>query len=484
MDKLKKLISKYLNKEDYRITPLPKSGSNREYFRIYPNRDNDIDSIIGVIGESEAENSAFISICSTFSKNGIPVPKVLAHDSDMSCYLQEDLGSVSLFDAISNGRNSGDFNFQEMELLRKTIYLLPIIQHIGPVGLDFNKCYPIKEFDRMSIFFDLNYFKYCFLKGCGVDFDEVKLEKDFQLLADKLLIHNGETFMYRDFQSRNVMILDDSPYFIDFQGGRKGPIYYDVASFLWQAKANFPDAVRDELIKLYLESLSQFTHIREKDFRANLRHFVLFRLLQVLGAYGFRGKIERKEHFLQSIPAAISSLERLLGEGFDEYPYLSEVLGKLIQKHQDSTYHHPDGENLYIRVFSFSYKKGIPEDVSGNGGGYVFDCRALPNPGREVQYKKVTGMDAPVIEYFARHNEAMEHFLEGVYRLADQHIENYLERGFKDLQFSFGCTGGQHRSVFCAEQLSRHIREKYNLRVTLCHREQGVKKEFQVVRAN
>ena len=232
MDKLKKLISKYLNREDYRITPLPKSGSNREYFRIYPNSDNDIDSIIGVIGESEAENCAFISICSTFSKNGIPVPKVLAHDSDMSCYLQEDLGSVSLFDAISNGRNSGDFNSQEMELLRKTIYLLPIIQHIGPVGLDFNKCYPIKEFDRMSIFFDLNYFKYCFLKGCGVDFDEVKLEKDFQSLADKLLIHNGETFMYRDFQSRNVMILDNSPYFIDFQGGRKGPIYYDVASSL------------------------------------------------------------------------------------------------------------------------------------------------------------------------------------------------------------------------------------------------------------
>ena len=478
MDNLKKLISNFLKKEDYRIAALPKSGSNRLYFRIFPNKENDNGSIIGVIGESVEENKAFISICSTFHKNGIPVPKVLAYNSDMSCYLQEDLGTLSLFDAISKGRSSGEFSSDEMELIRKTIYLLPIIQHIGPVGFDFNKCYPIKEFDRMSIFFDLNYFKYCYLKGCAIDFDEVRLEKDFQRFAEKLLCHNGETFLYRDFQSRNVMIHEGSPYFIDFQGGRKGPIYYDVASFLWQAKANFSDDIRKELIKVYLESLSQFTNIREKDFISNLRHFVLFRLLQVLGAYGFRGKIERKEHFLQSIPAAIESLSRLLSEPFHEYPYLCEVLEKLVREHRQNRYHHPDGENLFVRIFSFSYKKGIPEDVSGNGGGYVFDCRALPNPGREAQYKTVTGMDTPVIEYFSRHQEKMDSFLENVYSLADQHIDNYLERGFKDLQFSFGCTGGQHRSVFCAEQLAKHLCQKYKIRIRLCHREQGVEKEF------
>ena len=478
METLHRLASNFYKKTKYNITELPQSGSNRRYFRITPEDYPAQNSTIGVIGESVEENKAFISISKTFSENGIPVPKLIAHSSDMSCYLQEDLGQLTLFDAIASGRKSGSFNSTETELLKKTIYLLPIIQHIGPVGFDFNDCYPIKEFDRQSIFFDLNYFKYCYLKGTGVEFDEVRLERDFEKFAEELLLHNGDTFMYRDFQSRNVMITEGEPYFIDFQGGRKGPIYYDVASFLWQAKANIPESLRSDLIDIYLDSLSTFKTIKRRDFIRTLHHFVLFRLLQVLGAYGFRGKFERKEHFLMSIPAAINSLDSLLEEGFDQFPYLCDVLKRMINRYNANIYNHPDGKSLYVRIFSFSYKKGIPEDISGNGGGYIFDCRALPNPGRETQYRNVTGMDTPVIDFFAQHKKETEEFFESVFSLADKHIENYLERGFTDLQFSFGCTGGQHRSVYCAEKLAKHLHEKYNIRICLCHREQRVEKRL------
>lgn len=477
MENLEKLLHTTLKRGEYTIERLPAAGSNRRYFRIFPKNQLPAPSLIGVIGESIPENKAFISIAKTFAKNGIPVPKVIAHSSDCKCYIQEDLGNTSLFDAIANGRKCGEFSIQEKELLKKTIYMLPIIQHIGATGLDFNVCHPIKEFDNTSIFFDLNYFKYCYLKGTGVEFDEVLLESDFHKLAETLLRYNGETFMYRDFQSRNIMLVDSEPYFIDFQGGRKGPLYYDVASFLWQAKANIPDELRDELIEHYLDSLRQFTPIKKGDFIRVLRHFVLFRLLQVLGAYGFRGNFERKEHFLQSIPAAISSLEKLLDEDpFDEYPYLVETLRNMISDYWQKRYTHPDGKTLFVRIFSFSFKKGIPEDVSGNGGGYVFDCRSLPNPGREVKYKKSTGMDQDVIEFFGEHKLEMGLFLENIYTLAETHIQNYIERGFTDLQFSFGCTGGQHRSVFCAEQLALHLQNRFPIKIELVHREQGVKR--------
>ena len=296
-------------------------------------------------------------------------------------------------------------------------------------------------------------------------------------MANVLLQHMSDTFLYRDFQARNVMVKDGQPYLIDFQGGRKGPIYYDVASFLWQAKANYSPALRQELLDSYLTALQPYQTISKEKFSANLRHFVLFRTLQVLGAYGFRGYFEKKQHFLQSVPFAVANLRELLQEPFAEYPYLTEVLLELtnLPKFEPTKPQNP--QRLLVRIFSFSYKKGIPEDVSGNGGGYVFDCRSTHNPGRYEPYKKLTGLDEPVIQFLEKDGEIVL-FLESVYALADAHVARYLERGFTNLMFSFGCTGGQHRSVYSAEHLAAHLAEKFDVDIILEHREQGIKREL------
>ena len=294
---------------------------------------------------------------------------------------------------------------------------------------------------------------------------------DFDALAAFLLQFDSNTFMYRDFQARNVMIRNGKPYFIDFQGGRRGPIYYDVASFVWQAKANSPNPLRNELIDAYLEALKPYNNIGREEFERILRHFVLFRILQVLGAYGFRGFSEKKAHFLQSIPYAMANLRELLREPFEEYPYLSELLVKLADSEKFSYKGNgSDSGKLQVEIYSFAFKRGIPDDYSGNGGGYVFDCRYIHNPGKYEQYKNLTGNDAPVIEFLERDGEVIG-FLENVYELADRHIRKYIERGFTHLMFSFGCTGGQHRSVYCANHLAEYISSRYDVSVKLTHRE-------------
>ena len=479
------------------------SGSNRQYVRFTSAEGK---GIIGVIGTSRDENHAFCYLSEHFTHRKLPVPRVLAVSTDGLRYLQEDLGSRSLFDALRGGREAGGrYNAAEKQLLRRTIAELPALQIRGAIGLDFSHCYPQAEMDQTGVLFDLNYFKYCFLKPSGVDFHELRLEAAFKLFA-KDLVDDERAFLYRDFQARNVMLdASDNPHFIDFQGGRRGPVQYDLASFLWQASARYTPELREELIEVYLQNLRLYVEVDEVRFRQRLRLFVLFRLLQVLGAYGFRGYFERKKHFVESIPPALQNLRELLAQPDGcPYPYLREVLEALLslpqyQPEEPKLQPRSDGyrttsENVYkahpadgpatfskfdgkgplcVRIFSFSYRKGIPEDTSGNGGGYVFDCRSTHNPGRYEPYKQLTGLDEPVIRFLEDDGEILT-FLDSVYRLADAHVERYLQRGFTDLMFSFGCTGGQHRSVYCAQHLAEHLHRKYRIAVDLTHREQGI----------
>ena len=323
---ISKLYRQVTGQQHDNIELLTGSGSNRRYFRMTGPR-----SLIAVCGESTAENRAFIYMAQHFRNKGIPVPEVLAVSDDESCYIQEDLGDTLLFNAITNGRTTGEFSDYEKGFIRKSIARLPSIQFKGAEGMDFGMCYPLSDFNRRTVMWDLNYFKYCFLKATGISFNESTLEDDFEAMTDILLKVSSDTFMYRDFQSRNVIIKDEEPYFIDFQGGRKGPIYYDVASFLWQAKANFNSELREEMIDTYISEASKFTDINPAEFRQTLHHFVVFRTMQVLGAYGFRGLLERKAHFIESIPYALNNLQTLFKHHLNEYPYLSKVLVQLSQ---------------------------------------------------------------------------------------------------------------------------------------------------------
>lgn len=509
MQQLASLYQHLTGHEPMQIVRLPQAGSNRKYFRIYAPDNVEPATMIGVIGSSIEENEAFFYLSDHFNKRRLPVPRVIAVSEDRVCYLQTDLGDCSLYQALEEGRKAGGrYNLKEKELLKRTIQRLPEIQIRGARELDFTHCYPQPEFDKNNVLFDLNYFKYCFLKPLEVEFNELKLEAVFQLLAVDLTVDFGESFMYRDFQARNIM-LDNSgnPYFIDYQGGRRGPIEYDVVSFLWQASARYPQKLRDELIDSYIEAVKQYTELNEALFRRNIKRFVLFRLLQVLGAYGFRGYFEKKQYFIDSINPAIGNLRAALDKGFCAYPYLQDLLERLcdlpqfqetpiIKERTDgfrtttsdlykpnpidgpATYSKYDGKGpLVVRVFSFSFRKGIPEDTSGNGGGYVFDCRCTHNPGRYEPYKKLTGRDESVIRFLENDGEILK-YLDNVYRLADMHVERYIQRGFTNLMFCFGCTGGQHRSVYSAEHLAHHINDKFGVEVHLIHREQNIKEKL------
>ena len=465
MDELKQLFQRCRGTIPSTIEELPSSGSNRRYFRL---TGIDGQTLIGVKGTSVDENKAFVTIARHFLEKGLNVPKVYDVSDDWSFYIQEDLGDDILFKATEQGRKCGKFSDEEKTLLKKTVALLPDLQFRGAEGMDFSVCYPQPEFDRRMIAFDLNYFKYCFLKATGLDFSETRLEDDFEKMSNILMRSASATFMYRDFQSRNVMLRDGEPYFIDFQGGRKGPIFYDVASFIWQAKANYGEELRSELVDTYLESLKRYMPVDYDYFKQQLRHFVLFRTLQVLGAYGFRGYFEKKPHFLQSVPYAIDNLRNLLKTPFTEYPYLNEILGELTQMKQFGDM--AEKKKLEVRVFSFAYKKGIPNDTTGNGGGFIFDCRAINNPGKYEHYKHFTGLDNEVIK-FLEDDGGVFSFLDNAYSMVDAHVQKFIERQFTHMMVAFGCTGGQHRSVYCAEHMGEHLRKKFDIIVKVEHRE-------------
>ena len=501
MKQLVELYSKWSGAEPAHIEKMAGAGSNRTYYRM---TNNEGESVVGCIGTSRDENHAFIYLARHFAQRQLPVPQVLAVSADELRYLQQDLGHTSLFDAIRGGREAGGrYTLEEQELLRRTIRELPNVQFRGARGLDFSQCYPQPEFDAENVRFDLNYFKYCFLKATELDFHELKLEADFRLLTKDLTGEPSDAFMYRDFQARNIM-LAPSLFFIDFQGGRRGPFYYDLASFLWQASARYPDRLRRQLIDEYYQSAQQYNEMPAREhFDQRLRLFVLFRTLQVLGAYGFRGYFERKQHFIDSIPPAIQNLRELISHPFP-YPYLTDLLRRLTllpqfqhielaaktradgykttdvnpynahPKDGPATFSKYDGAGpLVVKVYSFSYRKGIPVDESGNGGGYVFDCRSTHNPGRYEPYKQLTGLDEPVIRFLEDDGEILT-FLDSVYRLADAHVQRYIQRGFTSLMFCFGCTGGQHRSVYSAQHLAEHIHSRFGIEVHIYHREQGI----------
>ena len=500
MDILKDLYKTHTGFECVACEPIPGAGSNRKYYRLTCEKGN---PLIGVVGTSRDENHAFCYLSKHFITSKLPVPHVHAISDDGLCYLQDDLGDTTLFDALKAGRDAGGrYTSHEKELLRRTIAALPDIQIRGGRNLDFSHCYPQSSMDTTNVLFDLNYFKYCFLKATGVDFHELKLEASFQLMSRDIANIPSNYFMYRDFQSRNVMVdKDGNPHFIDFQGGRKGPLQYDLASFLWQASAKYSKDLRNELIEVYLTNLKHYIEVDERKFRKDLQLCILFRLLQVLGAYGFRGYFERKKHFLDSIPPALDNLRDLLNNGGCPYPYLTEILNDMVnlpqfapivpetKKRADgykitennpynahiadgpATFSKYDGKGpLVVKVFSFSYRSGIPEDESGNGGGYVFDCRSTHNPGRYEPYKKLTGLDEPVIRFLEDDGEILV-FLHSIYRLADAHIQRYIQRGFTSLMFSFGCTGGQHRSVTLAGELYNRLKDKGDYGLTLRHRD-------------
>ena len=467
---LQKLYAQVAGSPAKEIVELPSSGSNRRYFRL-----SGAMNLVGASGVSPEENRAFLYMAAHFRRKGIPVPEIYAVSGDSLFYLQEDLGDTLLFDTIEKGRKTCVFSDEERSLLRRTISALPMIQFRGAEDFDFNQCYPQPSFNERYILWDLNYFKYCFLKSTGLDFQENTLEDDFKKMCDILLQDRTDTFMYRDFQSRNVMIREGEPWFIDFQGGRKGPVFYDIASFLWQAKANFPEGLRNELLEVYMDSLSRYTVVDKEQFCGRLRHFVLFRILQVLGAYGFRGYFEKKPHFIQSIPFAIRNLKELLHEGYSEYPYLCDILCRLVGLKQFAE--EIRKRTLEIKVMSFAYKKGIPDDTSGNGGGFVFDCRAINNPGKYERYNHFTGLDEPVISFLEEEGEIVT-FMEHVYKIVDASVQRYLDRGFTNLMVCFGCTGGQHRSVYSAQHLAEYLHRKFGVKVDLIHREQNIEQVF------
>lgn len=450
------------------ILILPKAGSDRQYFRV--GRPGPV--VVGVYNPDQKENEAFVYFSGHFHSLGLPVPQVVAQDLSNGVYMQDDLGDVSLLSMVEKGRGSGPFPETVIPLYEETVKELARLQMLGHQGLDYGKCYSRPAFDRQSMAWDLAYFKYYFLKLARIPFDEQALEDDFNTLADYLCSAPVQGFMHRDFQARNIMVKDNKPYFIDFQGGRFGAVQYDLASLLFQAKAGIPENLREHLIAVYLKALSAFSPVDAALFREYFNGFTLIRTLQVLGAYGFRGLYEQRTHFLESIPAALDNLKWWMAEKRIPVaiPELRQAIQHLLVSPEVAQWGKKPAQatGLKVRVRSFSFKEGIPADESGNGGGFVFDCRGIHNPGRYPVYKRLTGRDQPVIDFLLAHSTVQD-FLNHVFSLVDSTVEDYAKRGFSDLMVSFGCTGGQHRSVYCADQLAKRLQSRYGAQVELLH---------------
>src|SRR4051812_8591032 len=469
MDLLQSLFEHYFHAPVEQVVPLQGElgGSGRKIIRLAGAGKTAIGILYGV----REENAAFVEFSRHFRRHGLPVPEIYAEDLDHGAYIEEDLGDTSLFELLSNNRKGEQIGLQVIEAYRKVIALLPRFQVEAGRDLNYKFCYPRGTFDRQSISWDLNYFKYYFLRLAGIPFNEQALEDDFSRLAKFLLTAPRDYFLYRDFQSRNIMLCDGQPYFLDYQGGRHGALQYDVASLLYDAKADLPPALRETLLNHYLESLSHQISVDREAFVNHYYAFVYIRIMQALGAYGFRGFYERKVHFLQSVPYALKNLRWLLHNVKlpIALPTLLQAFHSVLgsEKLQQIA---SEADNLVVRIFSFSFHRGLPTDESGNGGGFVFDGRSLPNPGREERFKQLTGRDAPVIECLNQ-EQSVHQFLASVMSLVDSSVSNYQQRGFKNLIVSFGCTGGQHRSVYLAEQVAKRLRGRPGIEVVLHHRE-------------
>lgn len=461
---IKQLFEKKFGVAPESITALPQSGSERVYYRV---KSNDI-SVIGAFNSDIKENEAFFAFTETFCKHGVNVPELLAVDGNRKHYLVTDLGNETLFDRIKTIGNNRD---DKLNIIKRVLLDLVKFQTSTFNDIDFSLCYPRSSFDKQSILWDLNYFKYCFLKLADIAFDEQLLENDFITLSDKLVSVPQNCFMIRDFQSRNIMINNDKIYFIDYQGGRKGPLQYDVASLLYSPKTALSSEDRDAMLQFYVDNLEQLSSDDGKKFIDTYYDFVLIRILQALGAYGYRGLFQRKANFKSSIHVAIDNLSDLSKRGLID-SRLTEII-KVIGKLASSTWakeYTPDGNRLTIEVTSFSFRKSIPNDKTDNGGGFVFDCRGLPNPGRYTEYRRSNGTDKDVIDFLEKYPE-VEKFQNLAREIVKISVEDYISRKFNHLCINFGCTGGQHRSVYNAESMAKWLKANFDVDVILLHTE-------------
>jgi aminoglycoside/choline kinase family phosphotransferase len=467
MDVLKRLFEQHFGLPAERLDPLQGKlgGSGRNIVRVQGGGR----SAIGILYSGREENIAFLEFSRHFRARGLAVPEIFAEDLNEGAYLEEDLGDTTLFDFLNSHRSGEVIPPEVVETYRKVVAELPRFQVEAGSGLNYKVCYPRASFDRQSIAWDLNYFKYYFLRLAAVPFNEQGLENDFARLTKFLLNANHDFFLYRDFQSRNVMLCEGKPYFLDYQGGRKGALQYDIASLLYDGKADLPPVLREELLNYYLERLAGYVEINRDTFMEHYFAYVYIRIMQALGAYGFRGFYEQKAHFLQSVPYALKNLRWLsanvklpielptLMDAFSRMSESEKLRPKVVQ-----------ADGLTVRIFSFSFHGDKPVDESGNGGGFVFDARSLPNPGRDARFKQLTGKDAPVIEYLNQKEEVHQYFA-NVRTLVDDSVSTYRRRGFTSLLVSFGCTGGQHRSVYLAEALAKHLQGTEGVDVVLRH---------------
>jgi aminoglycoside/choline kinase family phosphotransferase len=467
IDVLKSLFAQHFRSPATQVLPLQGDlgGSGRKIIRLA----NEKSTAVGILYSVREENVAFLTFSKHFRHHGLPVPEIYAEDFNAGAYLEEDLGDTTLFQFLSQNRQGENVSDAVIDAYRRVVAVLPRFQVEAGRDLDYSVCYPIASFDRQSIAWDLNYFKYYFLRLAGVPFNEQALENDFNRLTEFLLSAPRDYFLYRDFQSRNILLRDGQPYFVDYQGGRKGALQYDIASLLFDAKADLPPHLRQDLLYDYLRALETHIPVKRVAFLGHYYAYVYVRIMQALGAYGFRGFYERKAHFLQSVPFALKNLRWLLHNV--ELPIalptlLSAFQSMLASEKLQSVA--AEADRLVVRIFSFSFHQGLPQDDSGNGGGFIFDGRSLPNPGREERFKALTGQDAPVVEYLSQ-QESVHQFLASASQLVDASIANYQQRGFKHLLVGFGCTGGQHRSVYLAEQMAKRLRARNGLEVVVRH---------------
>ena len=469
MDLLQSLFEQYFHAPVEQVVPLQGElgGSGRKIIRLAGAGKTAIGILYGV----REENAAFVEFSRHFRRHGLPVPEIYANDLDHGAYIEEDLGDTSLFELLSNNRKGEQIGPQVMEAYRRSIATLPRFQVEAGRDLNYKVCYPRGSFDRQSISWDLNYFKYYFLRLAGIAFSEQALEDDFSRLTKFLLSAPRDYFLYRDFQSRNIMLRVGQPYFLDYQGGRRGALQYDVASLLYDAKADLPPELRQQLLDHYLEVLQGYVDVPREAFMQHYYAYVYIRIMQALGAYGFRGFYERKLHFLQSVPYALKNIRWLLHNVTlpVALPTLMDAFHNMLRSEKLQALA-TDADNLVVQIVSFSFHRGLPKDESGNGGGFVFDGRSLPNPGREERFKALSGRDGPVIEYLNQ-QESVHQFMASVMSLVDASVSNFQQRGFKHLMLSFGCTGGQHRSVYLAEQVAKRLRGRPGVEVVVTHRE-------------
>ena len=468
IDVLKKLFEDHFGAPATKIQPLhgELGGSGRKIIRLA----NDTSTAIGVIYDVREENVAFLAFSRHFRRHGLPVPEIYAEDLSQGAYLEEDLGDTTLFEFLSANRSGEQIAPEVVTAYTKVVQILPRFQIEAGRDLDYSICYPRATFDAQSIAWDLNYFKYYFLRLAGVPFNEQLLEDDFGRLTKFLLSADLDYFLYRDFQSRNIMLPGGEPYFVDYQGGRKGALQYDIASLLYDAKADLPPSLRQELLDAYMASAGRLIEIDREKFLGHFYPYVYVRIMQALGAYGFRGFYQRKSHFLQSVPYALKNVRWLL-ENVRlpiELPALMDVFKRMSTSEKLNSETPRQQKPLTVRVFSFSFRRDAPKDETGNGGGFIFDARSLPNPGREERFKELTGKDASVIDYLDQ-QESVHQFFDNVSSLVDAAVENYRSRGFENLMVSFGCTGGQHRSVYLAERLANRLRSGNGVQVVLRH---------------